>query len=95
MSKIRNIVVGMAIMSVINLPVCASSYAYVTVSPSSNEVGTTIENVVNSVNNTTSNTKSKKKMSLNDEKEVGLTLVDRRNKAMKFLLIQATFSGTI
>lgn len=27
--------------------------------------------------------------------EVGSTLVDRLNKAMKFFLIQATFNGTI
>ena len=69
MSKIRNIVVGMAIMGVINLPVCASSYEYVTVSPSSNEAGTTIESVGNPVNNTLKTTVTKK-MALNEEKAI-------------------------
>lgn len=70
MSKIRNIVVGMAIMGVINLPVCASSYEYVTVYPSSNEVGTTIESVGNPVNNTTLKTTVTKKTALNEEKTI-------------------------
>ena len=69
MSKIRNIVVGMAIMGVINLPVCASSYEYVTVSPSINEAGTTIESVGNPVNNTLKTTVTKK-MALNEEKAI-------------------------
>lgn len=47
MSKIRNIVVAMAIIGIINLPVCASSYEYVTVSPSNNEANATVESVGN------------------------------------------------
>lgn len=70
MSKIRNIVVSMAIMGIINLPVCASSYEYVTVSPSSNEAGTTIESVGNSVSNTTLKTTVTKKTALNEEKAI-------------------------
>lgn len=70
MSKIRNIVVGMAIMGVIILPVYASSYEYVTVSPSNNEACATIENVGNSVNNPTLKTTVTKKISLNDEKAI-------------------------
>jgi len=70
MSKIRNIVVAMAIIGIINLPVCASSYEYVTVSPSNNEANATVESVGNSINNTTLKTSVTKKMSLNDEKNV-------------------------
>lgn len=70
MSKIRNIVVAMAIIGVIILPVYASSYEYVTVSPSNNEANATVESVGNSINNTTLKTSVTKKMSLNDEKNV-------------------------
>lgn len=70
MSKIRNIVVAMAIIGIINLPVCASSYEYVTVSPSNNEANATVESVGNAINNTTLKTSVTKKMSLNDEKNV-------------------------
>ena len=70
MLKIKHIVVSMAIMGIINLPVCASSYEYVTVSPSNNEANATVESVENSVNNTTLKTSVTKKMSLNDEKAI-------------------------
>lgn len=68
MSKIRNIVVAMAIIGIINLPVCASSYEYVTVSPSSNEANNVHENVGNSLNNKTLQTSVEKTSTFVNEK---------------------------
>lgn len=53
MLKNKRTVVLMVVIGVLNLPVCAGSYEYVTLSPNSNDANNIQENIGNSSSNRT------------------------------------------